>query len=388
MSINTTIGQAATGDNFFKRPKLTNEIWRIIQSGSNMLFVAPRRVGKTSVLFYLEDNPLDKFRPLYIITESINDENDFFKRLYSHVFRLLDGVDKFSRQIKNLVGKNRISEITKSGVKLEDVDLDYYDALIKLFEVLDLDGDKLVIMIDEFPDTVKNIIRNKSEEEALRFLQRNRELRHLAKVKEKSQFIYTGSIGLENVVSSINASSTINDLHSFRIPPFTERESHELIYDKILKNSEMHIEDAQVKFLLSNIKWLIPSYIQLIMGEVYKLYTYEELEEITNEVIEQAIDKAIEQKNYFAFWLSRLKTDFKGDDFGFLKSVLNLASEKNAISSVEIYNYAVQFNVKNTYKEIINTLVYDGYINNNDNPKKYLYNSPILKRWWQKYVAN
>lgn len=233
MSINTIVGQAATGDNFFKRSKLTNEIWRIIQSGSDMLFVAPRRVGKTSVLYYLRDNPLEKFKPLYIITESINDENEFFKRLYSHVFELLDGVEKFSRRIKNLAGKNRISEISKSGVKLEGAVLDYYNALIKLFEVLDLDGDKLVIMIDEYPETVKNIERDKSEEEALRFLQRNRELRHLDIVKEKAQF-----------------------------------------------------------------------------------------------------------------------------------------------------------NVKDTYKEIINTLVYDGYINNNDNPKKYLYNSPILKRWWQKYVAN
>ena len=103
MSINTIIGQAATGNNFFERPKLTNEIWRIIQSGSNMLFVAPRRVGKTSILFYLLDNPQEKFRPLYIITESVNDENEFFKRLYSHVFELLDGVDKFSQRIKNLV---------------------------------------------------------------------------------------------------------------------------------------------------------------------------------------------------------------------------------------------------------------------------------------------
>lgn len=388
MPINTIVGQAATGDNFFERPKLITEIWRIIQSGSDMLFVAPRRVGKTSVLFYLRDNPLVKFRPLYIITESINDENDFFKRLYSHVFELLDGVDKFSRRIKDLAGKNRISKISKRGVKLEGVVLDYYDVLIKLFEVLDLDGDKLVIMIDEFPETVKNIERDKSEEEALRFLQRNRELRHLAIVKKKAQFIYAGSIGLENVVSSINASNTINDLHSFSIPPFTKKESRNLINDKILKNSEIHLNDKQIGFLLNEIEWLIPFYIQLIMDEVYKLYSYESLEGITNEVISRAIDNSIQHKLYFDLWLSRLKTAFKGKDFSFLKSVLNLVSEKNEISSAEIYNYAEEFDVKDTYKEIINTLVYDGYINNNDDPKKYVYNSPILKRWWQKYVAN
>ncbi len=364
-----------------------NDIWRIIESGSNILLVAPRRVGKTSILFYLSDNPKGGFRPLYLITESVNDENEFFRKLYGHIFELLDGIEKFSQRIRNLVGKNKISEISKNGVKLEDVKLDYYGALIKLFEVLDLDGEKLIILIDEFPETVENI-KDKNETDALHFLQKNRELRHSAIVREKAQFIYAGSIGLENVVSKINASSTINDLHSFGVPPFTEKESRGLIFDKILKNSEMQIEDEQVSFLLSKIEWLIPFYIQLIMDETYKLYSYEELKKITNEVIERAIDKSVQHKLYFDLWLSRLKTTFKGNEFSFVKSVLNNASEKDTISSAEIYNYAEGFNITEIYKNIINTLVYDGYINNNDNPKIYHFNSPILKRWWYKYVAN
>ncbi len=388
MSINTIVGQAATGENFYERPKLLNDIWRIIESGSNILLVAPRRVGKTSILFYLSDNPKRGFRPLYLITESVNDENEFFRKLYGHIFELLDGIEKFSQRIKNLVGKNKISEISKSGVKLEDVKLDYYGALIKLFKILDLDGEKLIIMIDEFPETVENIKRDKTETDALRFLQKNRELRHSAIIKEKAQFIYVGSIGLENVVSKMNASSTIDDLHSFGVPPFTEKESRDLILDKILKNSEMQIENEQVRFLLSKIEWLIPFYIQLIMDETYKLYSYEELKKINNEVIERAIDKSIQHKLYFDLWLSRLKTTFKGNEFSFVKSVLNHTSEKDTISSAEIYNYAEGFNITEIYKNIINTLVYDGYINNNDNPKIYHFNSPILKRWWYKYVAN
>ncbi|MCP5062946.1 MAG: ATP-binding protein [Ignavibacteriae bacterium] len=388
MPINTIVGPAATGDDFYKRPKLIDEIWRVIKSGSNVLLVAPRRVGKTSILYYLKDNPEEKFKPLYLITESVNDENEFFRKLYGHVFELLDGIEKFSQRIRNLVGKNKISEISKSGVKLEGANLNYYDAFIKLFEILDLDGDKLLIMIDEFPETVENIKRDKGETDALRFLQRNRELRHSTIVKEKAQFIYAGSIGLENVVSKINASSTIDDLNSFGVPPFTEKESRELIFDKILKNSEMQIKDEQLSFLLNKIEWLIPFYIQLIMDEVYKLYSYEELEEITNETIELAIDKSIQHKLYFDLWLSRLKTSFKGDELTFVKNVLNHISEHDTILSVEIYNFAEEFNITETYKDIVNTLVYDGYINNNDNPKIYRFNSPILKRWWYKYVAN
>jgi uncharacterized protein len=388
MSINTIIGQAATGKNFYQRPVLINTIWEKISAGGNLLLVAPRRVGKTSILYHLLEKQKPGYQPLYLITESVNDDNEFFRKLYEHVYERLAGIHKFSQMLKRLVGQKKISEISKSGIKLEDTELNYHDALIKLFEVLELEGDKLIIMIDEFPETVENIIRDQGEANALHFLQRNRELRHSLIIREKAQFIYAGSIGLENVVSKINASSTINDLYSFKVPPFTQKEARGLIYDQILKNSEMHIKEEQVDFLFEKIEWLIPFYIQLLMDEIYKLYTYEELDEITDEIINRAIDEAIQNKLYFDLWLSRIKTTFKGDEFGFVKSVLNYTSEQDTIKSTDIYNAAVKFDITENQRAIINTLVYDGYINNNDDPKIYRFNSPILKRWWYKYVAN
>ena len=47
----TIIGQAARGEDFFPRYKITEEIWNKLEAGSNLLFVAPRRVGKSSILF-------------------------------------------------------------------------------------------------------------------------------------------------------------------------------------------------------------------------------------------------------------------------------------------------------------------------------------------------
>lgn len=232
MSIETKIGQSARGDNFYRREHKIEELWRKIESGSNILMVAPRRVGKTSMLYNILDNPKKGYRPLYLITESVGNENEFFRKLYEHIFELLDGVDKFSQRIKKIIGTNKISEITKDGIKLEDKELDYSDALIKLFEVLDLDNEKLIIMIDEFAETVENIIKDESETNAVRFLQRNRELRHLDIIREKALFIYAGSIGLENVVKKVNASSSINDLNPFKVTPFTEEEAKELIYEK------------------------------------------------------------------------------------------------------------------------------------------------------------
>nr|MDC2856388.1 hypothetical protein [Ningiella sp. W23] len=42
----------------------------------------------------------------------------------------------------------------------------------------------------------------------------------------------------------------------------------------------------------------------------------------------------------------------------------------------------------NEAKDCLHSLIYDGYINNNDDNKTYQFNSPILRMWWNKNVAN
>ncbi len=83
MAIKNITGQAVRGSNFFNRPKLQQRLWRKIESGSSLLLAAPRRVGKTSLLLHLLDNPGDKYICAYLITESINSEAEYYKKIFS-----------------------------------------------------------------------------------------------------------------------------------------------------------------------------------------------------------------------------------------------------------------------------------------------------------------
>ena len=53
----------------------------------------------------------------------------------------------------------------------------------------------------------------------------------------------------------------------------------------------------------------------------------------------------------------------------------------------EIHDLAVKYNIKETYKNLLNTLIDDGYINNDDEEKIYTFTSPILRMWWCKKNA-
>lgn len=389
MAVNTTIGHPARGDEYFERPQLTGKLWEKIQSGSSILLAAPRRVGKSSIMFYLLDNPVDDYRPTYLESESVNNENEFFKKLFNLIINTLSKIKRYSKITTNFT-KNlaaRIESIGADGITLGDSRLNYFDEFLKLVKSLDLKGERFIIMVDEFAETVQNIIKDEGEREAVHFLQSTRTLRQMPEVNEKIQFIFAGSIGLENIVETLNASGTINDLYSFAIPPFTQAEAKNLTL-KLIEGTGYILEDDKIDYMLDKIEWLIPFYIQLIIDEIDKLDFEERERVIGKKEIDTAFLRTVEHRSYFNNWHTRLRRAYKGNEYNFTKEVLNYVSEKDTITSGEIRELAAAFEVELEYRGILNALKYDGYLNNQDDPKVYRFNSPLLKMWWNKNVAN
>jgi hypothetical protein len=109
---------------------------------------------------------------------------------------------------------------------------------------------------------------------------------------------------------------------------------------------------------------------------------------ITKKFIDQAFDRMLELRSCFEHWHMRLRKAFKKEEYNFAKETLNFIANEENIETKDMMNLAQKFNIPHTYKDIINALVYDGYINNNDDPGIYRFNSPILMMWWRKNVAN
>ncbi len=382
------IGNPARGENFFKRPKLIDKTWDMIETGCDILVAAPRRVGKSSLMFHLSDYPKKNYSFIYLDSESVNNENEFFRRLLNKILKT-DFV-KNSKKVITFLEKN-LPNIKKIGLKEIEfgvkVEHNYFDMLTKILSSLNLENYKLIIMLDEFSQTLDNIINDEGERKGIHFLQSNRELRHTPEIKKNIQFLYAGSIGLENLVSKLNAIATIKDLSRLEVPPLKMDEAKELM-NLLRKNVTYSLSSEQINYTLKRIEWLIPFYIQLTIQEIKNIYRDEELAEVTDKTIDKAFSEMIKQRNHFDHWHSRLRTSFKAEEYNFAKELLNIISESETIQSNEIYNLAVKHEIENDYKNIISSLVYDGYINNNENIKTYRFNSPILRMWWRKYVAN
>ncbi|MFZ2630324.1 MAG: AAA family ATPase [Desulfosalsimonadaceae bacterium] len=383
-----TAGPPARGENFFDRENIIQKAWDLIESGNHILIAAPRRVGKTSVMYYLQDNPREGFDFLFLDTESVNNENEFFRRIVNKVLKA-DAI-RSSQKIWNFLKKYMpsIKKIGPDGVEFGTKDdLNYLELLENILKSISDDKKKMVIMLDEFSQTLENIINDEGEAAGKHFLFSNRELRQDVEVSKNVHFIYTGSIGLENIVSRMNAIKSINDLSRLVVNPLTTAEAKNLIR-LLLKNVEFELPEPLIDYILKKIEWLIPYYIQLIVQELKDLHREEKLADITEKDIDRAFEKMLTQRNHFDHWHTRLRAALKGDQYNFSKEILNIISENEIIHSNEIFNIAVKYKLENTFKDIIGSLVYDGYINNNEEPAVYRYNSPILRMWWRQNVAN
>ncbi|MBX4266934.1 ATP-binding protein [Clostridium estertheticum] len=388
-----TTGQAARGENFFKRPILINKLWRKIDSDSSIIISAPRRVGKTSLMRYIEDNPREKYYVVYVITESVYNENKYYKEIVKAILNC-DSIRKRDKVINSIkdIAKNIFKSIDEVGIDSvkfsKNIEYNYYDKFIEIMRSIDLEGHKLIIMIDEFAQTIENIQQKEGTAYAVHLLQSNRVLRQNSDINNKFQFIYTGSISLEGIARRMDSSKFINDLDIVKVTPLSKSEGKNLI-NELLKGLDFTMDEGTINHMLNEIKWLIPFYIQLAMDKIQDIYDEDNLCVIHNKSVDIAIKRMIEENNKFSSWHERLVV-YKNNDYKFIIETLDQISisEAKKITYNEIHNLAVKYNLCETYKDLLNTLIDDGYINNDDEEKIYTFTSPILRMWWCKKNAN
>jgi uncharacterized protein len=389
-TVNSIIGQVARGANYLPRTEITNDIWRKVAKGSNLLLVAPRRVGKSSILFDLLDNPKDNIMVAYYISESVNNENEFYKKLFHHILEKMTATKKYTTMFKKWAKDfpSCIESIGPEGIRFGHGNATFYfDELQKLIRNTKLAHDRIIVLIDEFASTVENIMQDEGERAAIHFLETKRSIRQDPAIHNKLQFIYAGSIGLENIVSRMSTVNLVGDLAPIQVPPLTKVEAQKLT-EKIFDKSEITFQVGAFDYLLNVIEWWIPYYFQIILDEASKIVHAQGASVVTIDIIGSAVKIALKQRIYFEHWFARLRKAYKGQEFCFVKELLNLVSEKKCISSGEVFNCAVKYNLEDSYTNLVNALKYDGYINNNSNAKEYRFNSSLLRQWWYENVAN
>ncbi|SIN66276.1 ATP-binding protein [Chitinophaga niabensis] len=379
------IGPAAEGEFYFARPYLNERFWKKLKESHHLSIAAPRRVGKSSFMISLLKNDKEGYRCIYIITESINEPNEFFKKVYKTLLGTLNHGGKFKQFFEDVFKRLQITKISMTEIEFGRNEIDYYEEILLLCREVKESDERIVLMIDEFSQTLENIIMDQGREVARNFLHQCRELRQDLNVKSKISFVYTGSIGLENLVLSIDEPRSITDIGHFSIPPFSSKEANDLI-TQIVDGDPILFEKEERMYFLEKMNWLLPYFIQVMMGEIESICKEEENQKITRGIIDLAFERALGNRSYFEHWLTRLRSIFKGFDFSFAKEVLNKAAVNKGIDYFELEDTIVKFNI-NDAAPLVNILQHDGYFVKDEPNRIYRFNSPLLQAWWIRNVV-
>lgn len=379
------IGPAAEGEFYFDRPYLDVQFWKKLKESHNVSIAAPRRVGKSSFMLHLRANSDQQYVCSYIITESINEANEFFKKVYKTLLGLLNTGGKFKQFFDDVFKRLDVKKISLTEIEFGRNEIDYYQEILLLCKEVKETDRRVLLMIDEFSQTLENIITDQSREAAKNFLHQCRELRQHPDVKSKISFVYTGSIGLENLVLSIDESRSITDIGHFTIPPLSTSEVKNLIA-KIIDDDPVKFEEEELDYFLNKLNWLLPYFLQLLMSEIDTICKETHRQQITKAVIDEAFTKALNNRSYFEHWLVRLRSIFKGSDFSCAKEVLKIAAIKNGINNYELQDVIAKFKIEDA-APLINILQHDGYLVKDDENKVYRFNSPLLQAWWLKNIV-
>lgn len=388
------IGQPARGDDFYPRKREVEKIERALRNRSNIQITAPRRVGKTSILWHFQDEQLSGRDYVYIDTEAIADENEFYRKLLSEILKcdVLKKRTGFWEKLRNGANERlkKIKSITIAGVGLELNDKEPHNYREELHNLLagyaEEENSELVLQIDEFPITIENIRNAQGDNAAIVFLHGNRSLRMSPDISTKVRFIYTGSIGLNHTVARMDATATINDLNPISVEALSGPEALDLL-EKLLAHEDRSILPEAGDHLLKMIEWYIPFHIQLIVQELAGVSVWAEPIDIA--MVDQAIGNIVDQRyqSHFEHYYSRLKKQFKANSYSYALHILKEIAEKDRVDKARTFQLAQQNEVEQEYKHILLVLEYDGYIHLTSDNQTYRYNSPIVKRWWVKYYC-
>ena len=386
------VGQIASKENFYPRIKETHRIYRLLEGGGSMQLSAPRRVGKSSILKSLVDTPVPGYYFVYIDVESARDAQNFYRKIYKEILKsdfltkgkqvwqqLKDDSNHFFSRLKNI----KIGGLGEIGLN-EDTPVDYEEELINFLSRLNLGENKLVILIDEFPEVLLNIVEDQKGDFQLArsFLQSNRALRNNYAISGKVQFIYTGSSSLNLTAENLNSSELINDIASVPIDPLTPLHAADFV-TLILKEYGYKIDKPEMDYMIKKVEWLIPFYFQLMIQEIIDMT--EPKEGISKETIDGAVNKVSSRRNnnHFEHYVKRLRRVFPKKQYEFVQLFLNELCKIELMTRSEATNLAFDIISEGEVRKVLSSLIDDGYIVPIDSADpSYKFNSSILKNWW------
>ena len=398
--VNNIVGSAVRGDNFFGRDSFVDLTWRELAKGS-VLLAAPRRFGKTSVMYRLMDAPRGGYKIVHADLEHLSDPVDLMLELVvklskdNKMGRLLEGVTAISKDIWGGL-QGTLEEVELFDVKLklrEQMKPQWQEVGRQVFRRVGAAGHPVLFILDEFPMMIDRMARTPEKREEARvllnWLRALRQSPELGSVR----FLIAGSIGIEAVLTELGEIKAINDFQSLKLDPFPPAVADKFL--QALADTEQVPLPAECREkMLELVGILVPYFLQILFSEVSKAHLLTG-EPVTPDMITRIYrDKVlgVDCKSYFDHYYGRLRDYYTPQEEKAVKRLLRELARVGAMTRDACFalyretlgDESVGVDAFNT---TINNLENDFYIRYDAEAGRYEFACKLLRDWWLRHYA-
>jgi len=386
-------GGIITGDAIIDREQEIQAIWKALQNQS-VVITSERRVGKTSILRKMEENPKDEWHPILYWVEGKQHPIEFVEGLYEELLKKSLLKVKFHHLKKfysKYVGGKEIG-----SWKLPHIMENWKPLLESMTEDIAESGNKVLLMFDEIPLMLTKFKNAKDlgPQACMDFLDTLRGLRNKFEGSKKISFIFCGSIGIQLVIKDLKKehgynSDPINNMKIIPITGMNEDGAFELC-DKLVEDGDFNFEEntgkKEIFGYICRKTDRLPFYIQHVFQRIYDSNEHV----ISRRLVDKSIDYLLNDpmdEGYFRHYFDRIETYYDEKSKEIALPLLARLSQKDNYweesSIINILKEKYDFD-EERIKETLELLWSDHYLVRilKNKQRNYKFRYSILRKWW------
>jgi len=385
------LGNIATGDDFFDRIRIREEIWHSLEK-NHLILRGVRRLGKSSILKKIEEEAEQK--GFLVFNEDVGEAENaeqFIQLLTNAVPKTK--IQTFFKKVSKKIHQVKSIKVGNTEVSLQnDEGYTWYPAAKKLQQ--QLTEQPLIIQIDEFSVFLEKLIeQDKAEADALLSW-----LRSWRQTDTACRFIFTGSIGVNYLLAKHQLDTRLNDCHEIVVKDFSHKEACKMIKIQT-QRLEWEISTVSIEYLCKKVGWLSPYYLNLLLKESHSaaIDREDELELIEQQINNNDIDAGYESllilQSRFIHWINRLSKSLEGGDFDFCKDILSaIANTSEGLTLLQLSNRLAKRQPdpdkrQEKIRELLNKLEDEGYLTPANSKGRFNFLSFLLRDYWKRHYV-
>lgn len=367
------------------RDELIDRLWEVLARQS-LVLTAERRMGKTSVVLKMKAESTAAVLPIYRDLERVQTPLEFTQLVFDDVSAYLTRLNRTTKRVKQFISQLSGTEV-KGIIKLPEIAATHWKTLLtSTLEDLAEHQDRTVILFwDELPLMLYNIKRRVDEAAAIEILDT---LRSLRQMNPQLRMVFTGSVGLHNVISSLRESGYVNDptndMYTVDVPPLEPKYARQLAL-KLFQGEHIKTDTPEECAIhITEAVDGIPYFIHHIIDELKQTGG-----KISNQLIDETVAACIaddQDRWHLRYYRDRINVYYAPDDRPFALNILDiLSSEEEPITFAELFNRLKSIMVTEDREKALQVLAQlqrDHYLERKSNGKL-LFRYRLIKQSWR-----